>query len=207
MLYLYQDAAFIAPATGIPEGGRYSGDIRVLLNQDFVKLEAFAGATLPYGTYGMYRGGALAVFSTGTGADFMAQVGVPGWASDSVFGLDNLYFLFEPRLDFGPMAIHITLFSHPLRYLQVDNPTERGATDVNVKLLLGDVLKNMVEGGVESTITLRSNAAENFKLRISPYLSAVTEGVRWDFKIRINPLAYARPMELFESFIGVRTAY
>jgi len=55
MVYLYQDSAFINESTGIPESGRYSGDVRFLVNSQYVKFEAFAGATYPYGTYGMYR--------------------------------------------------------------------------------------------------------------------------------------------------------
>ncbi len=207
MLYLYQDAAFIDQATGIPAVGRYSGDLRLLLNTENVKIEAFAGATLPYGSLGMYRGGALAFFTTGTGADFLAQVGVPAWSADADFSIDDLFFLFEPQLDFGPLAINITLFYHPVWYLQQENPDEQGATDVNVKLLVGDVMRNRLEGGLESTISLRASGETGFSLTVAPFVSVVTEGVRWDFKVRADPLAYTTPLEMFESYIGVRTAY
>jgi hypothetical protein len=205
--YLYQDDAFINSTTGIPDSGRFSSDMRVLVNSLHVKLEAFAGATAPYGGYGMYRGGVLALFTTGTGADFLAQVGVPGWDGGSSFSIDNLFFLFEPRLDFGPAAIHITLFYHPLRYMQILNPTEQGATDLNVQLLVGNILKNGLEGGLETTTGIHPHETPTFSLRISPFLSAITEGARWDFKIRIDPLSYGRPIEMFETYMGVRTSF
>lgn len=208
MLYLYQDSAFINETTGIPESGRYSGDVRVLLNSQYVKFEAFAGATFPYGDFGMYRGGLLAYFSTGMGADFLAQVGIPGWESGTDLKVDNLYFLFEPRLAIGLFALHFTLFYHPVRYLQLVNAEERGATDINAKLLIGDIYKYRVQGGLESTLNLRSStASSSFALRISPFISAVTEGIRWDLKIRVDPLKYTQPLEMADIFIGVRTAY
>jgi len=208
MVYLYQDSAFINESTGIPESGRYSGDVRFLVNGQYVKFEAFAGATYPYGTYGMYRGGMLAYFTTGTGADFLAQVGIPGWESGTDIKVDNLYFLFEPRLAIGIFALPITLFYHPVRYLQLLNPEERGATDINAKLLIGDILKYRLQGGLESTVNLRSGASANtLDLRIAPFLSIVTEGIRWDFKIRIDPFKYTKPLEMADTFIGVRTAY
>lgn len=208
MLYLYQDSAFINESTGIPESGRYSGDLRLLVNSDYVKFEAFAGATAPYGDYGMYRGGLLAFFTTGTGADFLAQVGIPGWEAGTALKVDNLYFLFEPRLSIGLFALHITLFYHPVRYLQLLNPEERGATDINAKLLIGDILKYRLQGGLESTVNLRSGSSNNtLDLRISPFLSVVTEGIRWDVKLRIDPFKYTKPLEMADTFIGVRTAY
>lgn len=208
MVYLYQDSAFINESTGIPESGRYSGDVRLLINSQYVKFEAFAGATYPYGTYGMYRGGMLACFTTGTGADFLAQAGIPGWESGTDLKVDNLYFLFEPRLAIGIFALHITLFYHPVRYLQLLNPEERGATDINAKLLIGDIFKYRLQGGLESTVNLRSGASANtLDLRIAPFLSIVTEGIRWDFKIRIDPFKYTKPLEMADTFIGVRTAY
>jgi len=208
MLYLYQDSAFINESTGIPESGRYSGDLRLLVNSDYVKFEAFAGATAPYGDYGMYRGGLLAFFTTGTGADFLAQVGIPGWEAGTALKVDNLYFLFEPRLSIGLFALHITLFYHPVRYLQLLNPDERGATDINAKLLIGDILKYRLQGGLESTVNLRSGSSNNtLDLRISPFLSVVTEGIRWDVKLRIDPFKYTKPLEMADTFIGVRTAY
>uniref|UniRef100_A0A7C3E2Z5 Uncharacterized protein n=1 Tax=Gracilinema caldarium TaxID=215591 RepID=A0A7C3E2Z5_9SPIR len=208
MLYLYQDSAFINESTGIPESGRYSGDIRLLINSQYVKFEAFAGATAPYGDYGLYRGGLLAFFTTGTGADFLAQVGIPGWEAGTEIQVDNLYFLFEPRLSIGLFALHITLFYHPVRYLQLLNPEERGATDINAKLIIGDILKYRLQGGLESTINLHSDSTNNtLDLRVSPFLSVVTEGIRWDVKIRINPFKYTTPFEMADTFIGVRTAY
>ncbi|MFQ3547461.1 MAG: hypothetical protein SNJ56_03915 [Termitinemataceae bacterium] len=207
ILYLYQDSAFI-DSNGIPQSGYYSGDLRLLANSQYVKFEAFAGATAGYGSYGMYRGGILAYFSTGTGADFLAQVGIPGWEGGTGFTVDNFYFLFEPRLSVGWFALHFTLFSHPLRYLQLINLDEKGATDINIKLLVGDLHTNRLQAGIENTLYLRSLSSGNtMDWRVSPFFSVITEGIRWDWKIRIAPLQYTTPLEMADIFIGIRTAY
>lgn len=212
LLYLYQDAAIAGASSSTePDRGHYSADARVLVNGKNVKFEAFAGATYPYGDYGLYRGGVLAYFSAGSGAEFLAQIGVPYWNPSTSFGIDNLYFLFEPRVDFGLTSIIVTLFYHPAYYLQRETG-EQGATDVNFKLLFGDLRENAVEGGVESTIGLRGSGsgtslADAFKFSMGPFMALVTEGVRWDFKFHLLPLNYAAPAEMFETYIGVRTAF
>lgn len=212
-LYAYQDAATARTAAdGGIYRGKFSADLRLMLDADAVKLEAFAGATGPSGTYGTYRAGALAFFTTGMGADFLAQMGITRWDPDEAFKVDNIFFLFEPRVDFGFSAIHVTLFYHPLWYRQ-RSTDEKGAVDVNFRLLLGDLQEGSAEGGIETTVSMRSSAAagapaaEPFKLSVAPFVSLATEGVRWDFRVRVNPMKYATPLEMFETFVGVRTGF
>ncbi|OHE68400.1 MAG: hypothetical protein A2Z99_09505 [Treponema sp. GWB1_62_6] len=198
--------------SGELDRGRYSADLRLLANGKMVKFEAFAGGTWPYGSTGLYRGGVLAYFSSGAGANFLAQVGIPRWDPGAAFSIDNLFFLFEPRVDFGFASIFVTLFYHPFYYMQSETG-EKGATDVNFRLLLGDLQETNIEGGFETTIGLKGTAAtavavtDQFSLILAPYFSLVTEGVRWDFKVRVHPLRYAKPLEIVETFIGVRTAF
>jgi hypothetical protein len=204
IFYAYQDSAF-----GLDGLGRYSFDARLLANGERVKFEAFAGATAPYGASGLYRGGLLAHFSTGTGPEFMAQIGVPRWDPEEEFQIDNLYFLFEPRVDFGFLAIVMTLFYHPAWYLQRETG-ESGVSDVNLKLLIGDLRKSSIEGGIETTLGVRGkdeDTDDTFRLAVGPFFGAVTEGVRWDFKVRIHPIDYDEPIHMFETFLGVRTAF
>ena len=206
ILYAYQDSAI---GTGAAASGKYSTDIRLLANGQRVKLEAFAGTTYPYGTYGLYRAGALAHFSTEAGANFLAQIGVPYWDPHEEFGIDNLYFLFEPRVDFGLVSIIMTLFYHPTRYLQrITN--EQGVTDVNFKFLIGDLRETSAEGGFETTIGIKGDeqdADEPFRVAVGPFFAMLTEGVRWDLKLRVDPLSYSEPAEMFGMYLGVRTAF
>lgn len=204
ILYAYQDSAL-----GLDALGRYSVDARILVNGSTVKFEAFAGATGPYGTAGLYRGGVLAHFSTGGGPEFMAQIGVPRWDPRETFRIDNLYVLFEPRVNFGLASIIMTLFYHPAWYLQRETG-ERGVTDVNLKLLFGDLRKMPIEGGVETTVGIRGkdqDTGDAVRLTVGPFIGAVTEGVHWDFKIRVRPMDYKTPIEMFETFLGARMAF
>jgi len=205
ILYAYQDSA----AQSGSSSGEYSADLRVLANGEHVKLEFFAGLTQPHGSFGLYRAGALAYFSTGIGADFLAQVGVPRWDPAVGFGIDNLYFLFEPRVDFGFTSIIMTLFYHPGWYLQRET-NERGVSDVNLKFLIGDLRKTSIEGGFETTIGIRGeaqNTDQPFRFSLGPFFAMVTEGVRWDVKLKVSPIGVTAPLEMFAMFLGVRTAF
>lgn len=205
ILYAYQDSAIESGTSS----GKYSADLRLLANGDNVKIELFAGLTQPSGSLGLYRAGALAYFSTGVGADFLAQVGIPRWNPDEGFGIDNLFFLFEPRVDFGFSSIIMTLFYHPAWYFQRETD-ERGVSDVNLKFLIGDLRKTSIEGGFETTIGIRGEAQASeqpFRLSLGPFFAMVTEGVRWDVKLKVNPIAATVPLEMFEMFLGVRTGF
>lgn len=206
ILYAYQDSAI---SSGSTASGTYSTDIRILANGDRVKFEAFAGTTYPHGSSGLYRAGVLAHFSTDAGADFLAQFGIPYWDPEGTFGIDNLYLLFEPRVDFGLVSIIMTLFYHPTRYLQRET-NEQGVSDVNFKLLIGDLKETAAEGGFETTIGIRGdedNADEPFRVSVGPFFAMLTEGVRWDLKLRVDPLSYSEPVEMFGMYLGVRTAF
>jgi hypothetical protein len=206
MLYVYQDSALAADSATT---GRFSGDFRILGNGKRIKLEAFAGMTVPYGKYGIYRAGALGYFTTGAGASFLAQIGIPRWDPEETFGIDNLFFLFEPRVDFGFTSVIMTLFYHPAWYLQRAT-NERGVSDINFKFLIGDLQKTSTEGGIETTIGIHgdeNSADEPFRISVGPFFAMLTEVVRWDLKIKIDPLSYTVPMEMTTVYLGVRTAF
>ncbi|MDL2229826.1 hypothetical protein LJC14_06205, partial [Treponema sp. OttesenSCG-928-L16] len=122
MAYLYQDIAFYDSILGVPEGGRFSGDLRLLMNFDQIKAETFGGITLGKNENVIFRGGFLAHFSSGQGADFLIQAGVPYYQQGDEFSIDNFYFLIEPRLRFPVMSLYLTFFYHPLYYMQVGSP-------------------------------------------------------------------------------------
>jgi hypothetical protein len=207
LLYLYQSIPYINDAETISEKNHYSGDFRSLFNWDKFKLEAFFGVSGGKDETADFRGGLLAFFNSGDGKDFLIQCGIPGWVMDEDFSIDNLYFLMEPRLDFGLIALHITFFYHPLEYLHIKTEEERGKADINIKVLAKELGAVRFQGGLETTLGLKVDTAEDFSLKISPFASLISDGLRWDIKIRINPLAANRPEELFEVFAGIRTAY
>jgi hypothetical protein len=205
--YLYQDFSFADPLSGVADLDRYSGDLRVLVNMDRIKLEGFAGGTIGPDKPGVLRGGVLAFFSSGRGTDFLLQCGIPGWNTTKALSIDNLYFLMEPRIHFNPLKLALTFFYHPAQYLQIETPAERGRADVNLKLSAGDLVDSFLEGGLETTLGLKVDGMEDFMIRISPFVGFITNGLRWDAKLRINPLGADALSSLVEFFIGVRTAY
>ncbi|MDR1904875.1 MAG: hypothetical protein LBQ88_21660 [Treponema sp.] len=211
-LYLYQDFSFlndvIAPSAAASDSAHYSGDLRFLINQEKVKLEGFMGITTTQSLQNSLRGGVMAWFSSGRGADFFLQCGIPDWETDTGISIDNLYFLIEPRLKFKLFSLYVTFFYHPFEYLHIKTLEERGKADINVKLFMGDIASSRFEGGLETTMGLNINGLQDFALYAAPFISLISDGLRWDAKIRVNPLELNANLErAFDFFIGIRTAY
>jgi hypothetical protein len=204
MLYLYQDFPETDPGD-ILKKGRLAGDLRLLFCGEQVQLEGFVGASLSQSQGNSFRGGIMAFLSSPFGTELLLQCGVPGWKGGEDFNIDHLYFLLEPRVDFRFMKLFCTFFYHPLQYLSIVTEEERGKADLNLKFLTGSLVRYGIEGGIETTLGLK--AGEDISLRFSPFLGLFAGGIRWDFKLRLNPLNYARPAEIFEFFVGMRTAY
>jgi hypothetical protein len=197
---IYQDA-YLGP-------GYYSTDVRAAFSTRQFKAETFIGASFPRAAYGLYRAGVLLFYSTGQGGEFLTQIGVPRWApvTDGALNIDDFYFLFEPRVHVGAVSIILTLFWHPEYYVQAPT-SERGATDIVVRLIAGDVQKNTVSGGLENGIRLRpSSSGDQLSVTVSPFLSLSSSGVIWDFKTDFNLFPFD-PNDLFQAYVGIRTQF
>lgn len=199
-LYLYQEERL--------EPGTFSGDARAMLNLPHVKLEAFAGATFPQAEAGVYRAGALMFFDTGTGGEFLAEIGLPYWApwdsSDSL-DLDSLYILLEPRLRLETFGLFLTMFWQPRYYDQQLTGTE-GNTDLNAKLIFGNAHAAGLHGGIDGGMHLTPDADDEIQFSVTPFLRLTSGGVVWDFALR----ASIYPFDQFESFqalLGIRTGF
>lgn len=196
--YIYQDANLGA--------GYYSSDLRFLLNLERFKVDAFVGSSFPYSSYGLYRGGVLLYYDTGSVGSFLAQIGVPRYdpATDT-FGTGLFYLLFEPRVDFGSFAIIPTLFWHPAYYNDLAT-NEVPALNINVNFRFGDPNKSTVTGGTEAALNYATTSSTQFSVLVSPYLSLVASGVIWDFKVNVK----LYPFDLgtiAEGFVGVQAQF
>lgn len=198
--YAYQDANVSTQA--------YSSDLRFLINTPNLKLETFMGVTYPLSVYGVYRGGLLFYYSTGLMGDFFAQVGIPYFnPAAAEFNIDQFYFLFEPRLKFDPLTVIVTLFYHPSFYRQKETG-ENGAIDVNFNILAGNIIKNQMQGGVETLISLRQLANTSpFSLKVLPYFSTMAGGVEWDFKAGARLFPFELSVSALEASIGVKAGF
>jgi hypothetical protein len=205
IIYLYEDFSYIT-GSGTDET-RYSGDLRFLINGERVKFESFGGLSLNSGMATNIRGGILAHFSSEKGMEFFFQGGVPGWEKGKSLSIDNFYFLMEPRLIFETFGFYITFFYHPVEYIHIITEKERGLADINIKFRSGNIQSGF-NWGLETTTRLKSNALEDdFSFWVSPFAGFMTSGLRWDAKVRVNILGMETPAEMFELFIGVRTAF
>jgi hypothetical protein len=204
--YIYQDSN-IGPGT-------WSGDLRWLFNRESVKAEVFAGATTG-SDFGTYRGGLLFYAASGDVGEFLAQAGVTRWDSGAGFGLDNLYFLFEPRINFGAGQAAITVFYHPSFYLQHDyrDQGEKGALDAAFNLRFGTISVGGAQGGVQTLLafrplTLDANVTPPLAIDLAPYYSIIAGGVRWDFKLDLRLFPFPSAWYgMFRPFIGLKTSY
>ncbi|MFO8065649.1 MAG: hypothetical protein ACQETQ_05195 [Spirochaetota bacterium] len=197
--YTYQDLRF--------EPGTYSSDARVQLNSDHIKAELFAGATYPQAEAGLYRGGMMAFFDTGTVGEFFTQFGLPRYdpLSDDDITLDDFYFLFEPRVRLNLFSVTLTLFWHPVYHNHVTTG-ETGTLDSNLRFQFGDYEQTRVRGGLETGLHYRPETDEQLEVDTAPFISVTTAGVVWDFLVRatVYPFEYA---DSFEGYLGIRTAF
>ena len=216
MLYLYQDFAY-TPETINPDGSvnpgsvfgdkhLYSGDLRMLFRKGWLNLEAFGGVSLNSSLDTSLRLGLMVHIAPGNGAEFFAQAGIPGWTAGDTFSIDNIFFLIEPRLHFGLLGIFVTFFYHPVEYIHVLTPEERGKADMNIKFRYGKA-DSGAAGGIELRGNLKLDGPQDFTFQLSPFVSFISGGLRWDAKFLVTPQNYRTPEEMFEIFIGVRTAF
>jgi hypothetical protein len=205
-LYFYQDSN-VGPGT-------WSGDLRYLMNGASVKAEIFTGATTG-GAYGIYRGGLLFYATSGSVGEFLAQTGVTRWDASTALSLDDLFFLFEPRINIGIAQAAITVFYHPSWYLQKDYSAlgEKGALDAAFNLRFGSISQGNAQGGMQTLLEFRPlttdpSTTPPLAIDASPYYSLVSGGVRWDFKLDLRVFPF--PSEwygMFRPFIGLKTSY
>ena len=217
VLYIYHDLSFPKDQSLRNQGSsydpdRYSTDLKLIFNKENVKMEIFTGGTFSSSDKAVLRGGILAWFGSGPFA-FLLQAGIPHWEAGSSLDIDNYYFLMEPRFRLEKFGACLTFFYHPVFYnnkVIYDSggmDERRGRADINLRAFFGDVKKSAFEAGAEALINLKIPEREEFGLWISPYISTVTTGLRWDFALRINPRYFRDKGELMEGFIGIRTSY
>ena len=135
------------------------------------------------------------------------QIGMPKWNPEAdPLSIDLFYFFFEPRVHFGIFSIFITLFWHP-SYYQQTTTGELGSADINLDFRLGDLNKNPYAGGLESTLKVQTpngtSTADPISVTVSPYFSAITTGIIWNFKVNLNLFPFDTA-ELFEAFVGIK---
>ncbi|MDR0719251.1 MAG: hypothetical protein LBF78_06400 [Treponema sp.] len=209
MIYLYEDFIDTSGTTGFFDNdgkAHYSGDLRVLINLERVKIEAFSGLSLTKSSKANVRAGLLADFITESGMEFLFQGGIPGWDAGTSLKIDHFFFLMEPRLRFAKYGFIMTFFYHPVEYLHIKTDEERGKVDINAKFYLGKP-DAIFKAGLESTFGMKVTKMDDLALWVSPFATFSSGGLLWDTKIRINVLDTDPPAEMFGFFFGVRTSF
>lgn len=201
--YFYQDSNL-----GAGTGG-WSSDLRGLIDFGTVKLESFAGASWDTGhLLGIYRGGLLFHVAPGDIGEFYAQVGVPEWDPRTAFDVNDIFFLFEPRVDFGSSGqLALSVFYHPAFYQQ-KTTGEGGSLDVGFNLRFGKLADTGAQGGAESYLKFRPLDVQPLTATVSPYYEAILSGVAWSLKLGMNLFPFpAYWFGIFQPFVGVKTSF
>ena len=217
ILYIYQNfphdpqslfpTGDIDPETIFGGGGRFfSGDLRVLMFFDRLRLEIFGGLSLTPDLNRSLRGGLMMHLASGTGAEFFAQAGIPSWQENESLNIDNFFFLIEPRLRLERFGVDITFFYHPVTYHHVTKIEERGRAAINTRLMIGNI-KNGFVWGIGTGCSLKIDGMEDLSVSVFPFVSWIARGIRWDTKLNVNPLRSGGAGEKLELFFGVRTAF
>lgn len=197
--YTYQDSRF--------EPGVYSSDVNLLLAYEGVQLEGFLGATYPRADHGRYRAGILANLIAAEGDSLLVQAALPAIepGEGQEIGVEDFFFLFEPRVRLGVVRSAITFFWRPAIYDQL--PTNSGGTvDSNIRLQIGDTRTGPLAAGIENRLTVDPEGADQLSANTTPFVQFDAGGVTWDFRTRLNVLQ-ATDENFFEAYLGVRTEY
>lgn len=199
-VYAYQDADI--------GKGAWTGTVRGLLETGSLELEAYAGASYASGTaYGLYRAGLLFNLTPGNIGEFFAQVGLTRFDPAEGLSIDDFYFLFEPRLNFYPGSLAVTVFYHPGWYRQVDTNDEN-ALDLNVNLKFGSLAKAGSQGGLASTLSFRPHLSDALTIDLAPYYAVIASGMEWSFKLSVRLFPFPSAWYgMFTPFIGVTTSF
>lgn len=199
-IYGYQDSDLGA--------GHWTASLRELHYSGPLRVEVYAGASYePESVFGVYKAGLLFDFAPGKVGEFFTQVGLMRWAFGEPLTIDDFFFLFEPRVNFYPGSLAITVFYHPTWYRQKAT-TEKGALDLNLNLKFGDVSKSGTQGGVSGLLSFRPLDTVPLTVDVAPYYAAITSGVEWSFKLdlRLFPIP-GNWLAMFRPFIGVTTSF
>jgi hypothetical protein len=205
-LSAYQDSYLSA----IFGPGRFSYDLRTLLDLGVIKLETFIGASFPAENYGYYRAGFLFYAQAGPG-EFITQLGIPKFdpVVDS-FGMELFYLLFEVRLNFGLVSIIPTVFIHP-KYYHQNITNEAGYMDLNLNLRFGNLEENIFACGVEGNFSFQRELIQSLQIKTSVYFNFATPGAIWTLKCNIklfgDPSPWTDPANMFEGFIGIQAEF
>jgi hypothetical protein len=184
----------------------YSTDIRAIFNSPNIKLEGFIGASYPLAMFGVYRAGVMFFASPGDAASIFIQLGIPYFDSSNLeFGLDQLFFLFEPRFTIGYVSLVFTLFTRPAYYNQQET-NESGTGNFSFDFQIGKPEQSPVTGGVQSSLEFQTDVGNQFEVGVSPYLSLISEGVVWDIKVNTKVWPF-NVSELVEVFLGIRAEF
>jgi hypothetical protein len=203
-LYAYQDADIAT--------GAWSALFRALFDSGSLKLEAFGGASLVSSApLGLYRAGLLFDYAPGNVGEFFAQVGMTRWNPSEGLGIKNFYFLFEPRINFYPGTLAVTVFYHPYWYRQKATG-ESGAFDLNLNLKFGDISKTGAQGGATTLLSFRpptsADTTAMATIDLSPYYSVISSGVEWSFKLDLRLFPFPSPWYgMFRPYVGVKTSF
>ena len=216
-LYIYHDLSFSEGFTqdnlnpgGNYDPGRYSADLRLLANWEYAKFEVFFGYTYANHDNSAFRGGTLAWVGYGPVA-LLIQAGITYYEAETCIKLDNCYFLLEPQLRIGVIGVNATFFYRPVFYMNriINDGTEktRHTADANARVFYKDETRSPFEAGIEGTTNFDIKYGTDVNVRISPYISAVTSGLRWEFALRFNPKYKWEDENLLEGFIGIQTSF
>lgn len=200
--FLYQDHNFkISESYGVNGGttiilnssidyldtGWYGTDLRLFLNFENIKIEAFGGGSIDSGSgTGYFRFGSLFFASAGP-FDFLLEAGIPWLDPLAIGGLEMWFILFETRIAAGPITITPTVFAHPATYMHNYTATETNVIDFSLDIAVNNPRKDFISFGLEttwSTSYLLFSSTPGWVLYGSPYITLATPGVSWEIKAR-----------------------
>ncbi len=147
----------------------------------------------------------MAYFSTPGPGSFFAQAGLLDWDPDDEIDLEDMYFLFEPRLRFSRVAMVYTFFSHPARYRGEETGTPN-RMDISGRLQLEELAGGILTAGIESAVLLDPDASDKAITRTGPVVELEAGGLQWLMKLNVQAFPYEQ-LDGLEAVFAARTSF
>jgi hypothetical protein len=165
-------------------------------------------------TFGLYTGVSDQVYRAGTQFTFIGDeielyltLGSLTISKEYSFNFDDFFFLAEEWFKLGKFDLVLSVFTRPLvHYNYVQRayvPTnERSDIDFNFDFFFTPEKGAFSPGG---EFNIRTNAADDLGVSLSPYVSVYSSGIVWKIKAEFNVISQSR--DLFTGYVSLQSSF
>lgn len=193
----------------------YTGDARIAIACDLVRLNAFAGLSWqPSETEASFRGALTAIFSAEAGYELYVSVGIRNARSLGSRIDRDLYLIFEPRLRWEKADLALSFFSSPaFPENSLSDPnveSESNYLGANILAGFGNLDTQGMRGGISLLGSINPEdpgTVTPFSFSVTPFYSMMISDFQLTVSTAIKPLLMDEIDTAMEICISMKAVY